>query len=82
MSGLDGWNAHHHKVGLNTRETDNGGSKEMIYLPRSEIDVPKVSSMVTAKESQTPIASSRRVSISLMGFRRVEGLSLFMYMRT
>ena len=41
VSGLDEWNAHHHKVGLNTRETDNAGSKEMIYLPRSEIDVPQ-----------------------------------------
>ena len=43
VSGLDDYSAsaYHHKVGLNTREVINGGSKEFVVLPGDEMDVPE-----------------------------------------
>ena len=43
VSGLDecSVSAYRHKVGLNTREIVKGGSKEFVFLPGNEMDVPE-----------------------------------------
>ena len=43
VSGLDDCSAsaYHHKVGLNTREIVKGGSKESVFLPGNEMNVPE-----------------------------------------